>query len=103
MLIRVVRGNGRESGDMAHAHDKTRLIDAMRGLLDELSAPDLTIARAKLLRLELARLLDAARELPAPAADRAWSTGGGLNGSVTKLALSELLPFPAPLPFRSVG
>jgi hypothetical protein len=57
---------------MTIAHDRARLAEALRTTLDELCAPDLTLARANTLRPEVARLLEAIDQLPvrSPVADR---------------------------------
>ena len=88
---------------MATLSDKTLLIQTMRTLLDELSAPDLTAPRAAVLRSELTRVMDAVRGAEsATAPERVWSNA---NGAHTKPnhPCSDLIPFPTPLSLRSVG
>lgn len=38
--------------------DNPRTIESLRGMLDELCSPDLTLGRAKILRCRLAQLLE---------------------------------------------
>jgi hypothetical protein len=88
---------------MAENREKHVLVQAIKTLLDELSGPDLTIARANVLRPELARLMANLQEgRGAGSADRAWSPCKGMDAAPNH-PFSDLLCFPAPLSLRSVG
>ncbi len=61
---------------MIVAPDRTQLAEDLRRMMDELCAPELTLARASVLRPRVHRLLDAIREAgDAPRADRLDATG----------------------------
>jgi len=83
---------------MAKTTEASERIEQLKALLDELSAPDLTIARANVLRPELARVLDALQQQP----PRTGSAGKAVDASPIH-PVFDLLPFPTPIPLRSVG
>jgi len=88
---------------MIQVQDKTVIVQTMKALLDELSAPDLTIARSSTLRLELARLMEsAASGRPTVPAERTWSPRED-RAAVASHPFSEPLLFPTPFSLRSVG
>ena len=47
---------------MIFARDRTQLVEDLARMMDELCAPELTLARAEVLRPRVARLLAALRE-----------------------------------------
>jgi hypothetical protein len=57
--------------------DRTRMIATLRGLLDELRSPDLTLSRAKVLRQRLTQLLEASHS-PASEATSGSKAGADL-------------------------
>lgn len=85
---------------MASVNDKILLIQTMTTLLDELSAPDLTIARANVLRPQLASLMELLHDAEAAGARSRHATA---PAAAPNHPLSDLLPFPTPISLRSVG
>jgi hypothetical protein len=45
-------------GDMGRQQEQTERIEILRGLIEQLSAPDLTLAEAKVLRGRISDLLE---------------------------------------------
>lgn len=56
---------------MGFPHEPTERIEALRGLVERLSAPDLTLTESKSLRDQLAGLLEPAA-VPPDRGDRSW-------------------------------
>jgi hypothetical protein len=57
---------------MGNQHERTERIEALRDLIERLSAPDLTLSEAKVLRARLSDLLE--RDVQTAAGDRATSS-----------------------------
>ncbi len=67
----------------------TRTIESLRGMLDELCSPDLTLRRAKVLRRRLALFLETTKSMNERAADR---SGTGAEVRIRLRDMSAKVP-----------
>lgn len=101
--VRRLGGWGSCSGlEAMTVANRTRMIEAVQGLLEELCSPDLTLGRAKILRIRLYELLDAL----APPGDGPEGQGGASRsrpGKGRETFPSDFTTFPSYLQGPCVG